>query len=54
MKVLVQTKIFGPDTVKGVMNGGHYNHSKKSLNIFLLSLRLTLTHFSPVPHFYTP
>ena len=35
-------EIFGPDTVKAVMNGGHYNRSKSGFNIFFLYLRLTL------------
>ena len=32
-EILVQTKSFGPDTVKAVMNGGHCNRSKRGLNI---------------------
>ena len=32
-EILAQTKSFGPDTMKAVMNGGHYNGSKYSLNI---------------------
>ena len=32
-EILVQTKSFGPDTVKAVMNGGHYNRSKRGLNM---------------------
>ena len=33
--LLVQTGCFGPDTVKAVMNRGHYNRSKKGLNLLL-------------------
>lgn len=36
-EVLVQMRHSGPDTVKAVMNGGHYNHSKRGFNIFLLT-----------------
>ena len=42
-EVLVQTEIFGPDAVKVVMIGGHYNRSKRSLNMLLLSMRLTMS-----------
>ena len=34
-EILVQTGCFGPDTVKAVMNGGHYNRSKRGLNLLL-------------------
>ena len=34
-EILVQTACFGPDTVKAVMNGGHYNRSKRGLNLLL-------------------
>ena len=32
-EILVQSKAFGPDMLKAVMNGGHYNCSKSVLNI---------------------
>ena len=39
-EVLLQTEIFGPAKVKNVVNGGHYNRSKRGLKIFLLPSRL--------------
>ena len=33
-KVFEITETFGPDTVKSVLNGGHYNHSKKGMCTF--------------------
>ena len=32
-EIIVQTKSFVPDTVKVVINGGHYNCPKRGLNI---------------------
>ena len=36
-KLLVQTRHSGSDAVKAIMNGDHYNCSKRGFNIFLLT-----------------
>ena len=41
-KLLAHREIFGPDRRKAVMNGRHYNYSKRGLNTFLLFLRFAL------------
>ena len=43
-EVLVQTEIFGPDTVKDLMNGRHYNCSRRGLNIFFTILAFDIKY----------